>query len=203
MSEYLFVFDEDSKAWWLKITDPETLMEYIKQTKGKLMSGAFELYWDLYKEANAGKTRTKSMRQILEEMPMERRFKLMTEEQKDFNLMLGAIIQAEKYGGTILDGFRLLNMEFGFKYLQDLRSDGHTYINKAGGSTFFARYTQFCRRDRLIFPDFDERDIRVTQFKGGEHWYAYIGNVEVKNGDTLRFDSKDNAYKRALELLGK
>ena len=52
------------------------------------MSGAFELYWDLYKEANAGKTRTKSMRQILEEMEQPMSAKESARLDLDFHHML-------------------------------------------------------------------------------------------------------------------
>lgn len=204
MSDYLFVFDEDSKGWWLKVTDPEQLMDVFGQTKGSTLGGGLELYWELYKETNTGegRTGTKSMRQILEEMPAEKRFRLMTENQRDFNIMYGAILQAERYGGTIFDGLRCLNMEMGYKELEDIRRYGQTYLNRAGGSTFSCRYTQYCRRDRFVFPDFTRRDIRIRQFKGGTHYYAYIGNVEVKNGDSLRFNSYGEAEKRAMELLG-
>lgn len=201
--EYIFVFDEDTKAWWLKVDNADTLIDVLKRTQGRHLGGGLELYWDLHKEANMGKTHTKNIHQILEEMPPKKRFELMTKESRDFNIMLAAVYQAEKYNGTIFDGFRLLNMECGYKELEDIRKYGQTYLNPAGGSTFFVRYKQFCRRETPVFPNFTERDIYIKQFKGGRHYYAYIGNMEVKNGDTLRFDSRDKAYKRALELLGR
>lgn len=200
--EYLFVFDEESKGWWLKIDTAEKLLDYLQQSANKRLSGGFELYWELYKRENTKeKGQHKSIREILEEMTMQERFELMTKRRNDFNMMLGAIMQAEKYGGTIFDGFRNMNIETGYKELEDIRRYGQTYLNAAGGSTFYVEYTQFCRKNKLIFPNFTEKDIRIEQFKGGTHYYAYIGNMEVKNGDTLRFHSYEEAHNRAAALL--
>lgn len=58
--------------------------------------------------------------------------------------MYGAIMQAEKINGTIIGGFCSLNIEMGFKELNDIRRDGQTYINPVGGSTFDIRYIQWC-----------------------------------------------------------
>lgn len=196
--EYLFVFDPESKGWWLKIDNVDGLIDYFKKTN-RASNGGFEMYWELYKEM--GEYGAKSVREYLDIMPSEKRFSLMVNNQKDFNSMYAAIMYAEENETTILDGFRSLNMLIGYEYLMSLRKDGVIYLNPVGGRTFRIDYTQFCRRKELSFPHFTENDIRIRQFNGGTHYYAYVGNVEVRDGDTKKWNTYDEAYQRAKELV--
>ena len=41
----------------------------------------------------------------------------------------------------------------------------------------------------------------MKQFPGGEHYYAYIGDMQVRDGDTLKWNSYQEAYEMALSLL--
>lgn len=205
--EYLFVFDPESRGWWLKIENEEQLLDYVQKTNRGWSTEGLELYWKLYKEANELETRKergkkRTVKEFLDEMPMERRFKMMTENPQAFNAMFGAIIQAEKYGGSIIDGFRNLNLETGLAYLDTIRRDGQVYINPVGGKTFYIDYEQFCRKKELSFPSFTEKDIRIKKFDGGTHYYAYVGNVEVRDGDRKKFSTREEAYRKAMELIG-
>lgn len=53
----------------------------------------------------------------------------------------------------------------------------------------------------MIFPAFGRSDIRVERFKGGKHWYAYIGDMQVRNGDTMKWDTEEEARRAAKELV--
>lgn len=110
-------------------------------------------------------------------------------------------MQAQNVEGTIIDGFRCLNMEIGMKELNNIKRDGAVYINRVGGSTFSVDYTQFCRRKELIFPDFKKEDIRVRRFEGGCHWYAYIGDMQVRNGTELKWNTKEAAQRAAERIV--
>lgn len=196
--EYLFVYDQESQGWWLKLDTPEKLLDYVYQTKDSHMTGALDLYLDLYKK---GQKENKSVLEVLEAMPSEERFALMMKNMNDFNLMRGAIIQAEKINGTIFDGFRSLNIEMGVKELNDIRRDGQTYINPVGGSTFDIQYTQWCRRNELVFPNYTESDIRIKQFDGGNHYYAYIGDMQLRDGENIKWNTYEQAYNAAIDIV--
>lgn len=192
--EYLFVFTNG--GWWLKIDSVEKLIDYHKQTSSKF-NGAWELFSQLYEEAGD----VNKIMDVVASYPPEKRFKLML--TREFKYVQAAIMEAESMGGTanIFDGFRALNMEIGAKELRDIREYGATYINCVGGSTFGLDYTQFCRRKNLVFPSFQKSDIRVKRFKGGEHYYAYVGDMQVRDGDTLKWNSYQEAYDRAMEVV--
>ena len=53
----------------------------------------------------------------------------------------------------------------------------------------------------IIFPDFKRHQIRVKSFPGGDHFYAYIGDMQVRDGDILKWDTYDEAYNQALSIL--
>ena len=122
---------------------------------------------------------------------------------KNFNIMRGAIMQAEKVNGTIFDGLRCMNIEMGSKELRDIKRNGQTYINQVSGSTFDLGYKQFCRRNELVFPKFTEADIRIKQFDGGKHYYAYFGDMQLRDGDNLKWDSYGQAHDVAMDIIGR
>ncbi len=183
--EWLFVFGDG--GWWLKITDVKQLTEYHKITDAQRYEGAIRMYKDGKRPEN---------------MSTEERIRAMMAGNRDFMYMQAAIMQAQNVEGTILDGFRCLNMEIGMKELRNIREDGAVYINRVGGSTFSVDYTQFCRRKELIFPDFKKEDIRVKKFEGGRHWYAYIGEMQVRNNGELKWNTQEAAREAAEAVVG-
>lgn len=193
--DYLFVFANG--GWWLKIDSVEKLIDYHKQTSGRF-NGAWELFGQLYEEAGD----VNKVLDVVATYPAEKRFKIM--QSREFKYLQAAIIQGQAMQGeaNIFDGFRALNMEIGAKELRDIREYGAVYINCVGGSTFGLDYTQFYRRNKLVFPNFQRNDIRVKQFKGGEHYYAYIGDMQVREGDSLKWNSYQEAYDKALQYVG-
>lgn len=187
--EYLFVFSDG--GWWLKLTDADQIIDYARKTDSRY-EGALEMYMHWKQEG-------KDYEDAVMELPLAERIKLT--QDRDFKYLQCAIIQARKIGGTILDGFRSLNMEIGAAYLQTIREHGAVYINPVGGKTFDVKYTQFCRRKELVFPEYKREDIRVKQFNGGQHWYAYIGDTQVRNGDQMKWNTHDAAFEAAAALV--
>lgn len=186
--EYLFIFDKNSKGWWLKIDSVEKLADYHEKTGSGRYDKAMEMY------LHEGHPY-----EILDKLSLEERIKKM--QDKDFKRLQAAVIQAEKGERTILDGFRCLNLEVGMGQMRTLEQCGAIYINPVGGYTFGLEYTQFCRRKNLVFPNFRESDIRINRFEGGEHYYAYIGDMQVRDGDKLKWYSHEEAYNKALEII--
>ena len=144
-----------------------------------------------------------SVLEVLKSMSQDERFDIMINNRKNFNIMLGAIMQAEKVNGTIFDGLRCMNIKMGSKELKDIYRNGKTYINQVGGSTFYLEYTQFCRRNELVFPNFTEDDIKIRQFDGGRHYYAYLGDMQLRDGENLKWNSYEQAYNVAIDVIGK
>ena len=193
--DYLFVWDERNGGWWLKLDSVDKLIDYHKKT-GNRYAGAFDLFMRLYNKAGS----VNRVMDVVMEMPIGERIELMT--SRDFKYMQAAILQAQKVDqANIFDGFRFLNMEIGMKELGDIREYGACFINPVGGSTFGIEYKQFVRRKELVFPDFKREDIRIKQFKDGTHWYAYIGDMQVRDGDTLKWNTREEAYNRALAMV--
>lgn len=192
---------EEAKGWWLKITDIETLTAYAVKTRGNArMRKAFDLYCELHQKGQEYSP-AKSVKEVLNEMPAEERVQNMIKNPSVYNTLYGAIAMAESVNGTILDGFRCLNMESGSAYLRHIRQDGVCFINKMGGCNDFIEYDDWCSRNDLIWPDFKMSDIRLKQYPKGRHWYAFIGDMEVHNGDTLRFDTKEDAHMAAANIV--
>lgn len=50
---------------------------------------------------------------------------------------------------------------------------------------------------------FTKDDIRIFQWgKGnGFHFYAYVGDIEVKVGDGIKWETYEQAYKEALRYV--
>lgn len=187
--EYLFIFDENSKSWWLKIDSIDKLADYHEKTGSGRFDGAMEMY-----------IREGHPYDILEKLSTEERIKKM--EDRDFKRLQAAVMQAEKGDRTILDGFRCLNLEIGMGQMKTLEQYGAIYINCVGGHTFGLQFSQFCRRKNMVFPNFKKSDIKIKQFEGGEHYYAYVGDMQVRDGGRLKWNSHEEAYNKALEIIG-
>ncbi len=184
--EWLFVHSKN--GWRLKIDNIEQLTEYHKKLNGSQFSNAFDMYM------KGGRPE-----EILEKLSIEERIEMIC--NPDFKKLQGAVYMAERNNATILDGFRMLNMEIGSGQLRALKENGSIFINPAGGFTYGIEYDQFCRRKEMIFPNFKKEEIRIKQFNGGTHYYAYIGDMQVRNGSELKWSTYDEAYQSALSIV--
>lgn len=193
---YTFVFDKSINLWLYKASSSDEVLPFIEMVKDTRVSGALDLYWSLMKD-----NPNKDIRGILEDMPTGERHNLMITKATDFNIMLAIIMQAENYGGTFFDGIRHFNIEWGYAILERLKKDKAVYFNAQGGMISNPEVSAFFHNSSLVFPDWSERDIRVKQFEGGKHYYAYIGTIQVRDGDTLKWDTSQQAWEAAKRLL--
>lgn len=180
-------------GWWLKIDTIEQLIDYHKKTDGHRYEKALWNFFhgvkpeDLIKKAQDSKN------------PEDL---IALYANRDFQYMQAALMQAESVGGTILDGFSMLRVEAGFSELKDLQKYGSVYINSAGGHTFGIEFTQFYRREELVFPNFTEDDIHIKQYgEKGIHWYAYIGDMQLHYGDKRKWNTYEAAKEYAYSIL--
>ena len=189
--EYLFVLSTEG-GWWLKIDTVDQLLDYHQKTDANRYENALRRFFkgerpeDLAKKAHAS------------EKPED----LITlYSDRDFQYMQAASMLAQSVEGTILDGFSLLRMEAGAGELRALREYGSLYINPVGGHTSELEYTQFCRRKELLFPDFTEKDIHIRKFPGGVHWYAYIGDIQLRHNEKEKWNTYEAAKEFAYSVL--
>ena len=82
----------------------------------------------------------------------------------------------------------------------DALRSGPIYVNDNGGwcPHLPAPVVAFADRDGFSFPSYGRSDIRVTKFPGGEHYYAHVGAVEVRDGDVIKWPTYREAYEHAL-----
>jgi hypothetical protein len=192
--EWIFVLKDKgtrNAGWWLKISSLEELVEYYRQTYPVQYGRAFENY--VYGEKfNSFK---KKSSKVSGQSPWP----------EAENLTTAAAYYASGNHLSILDGLQGLARITAEQQLENIRQYGEVFINPMGGyhSDYDGRHTyDFVRRKELVFPDFKVSDIRVRQFSGGEHYYAYIGNSQVRDGDVLKWDSYEEAYRKAEEYMG-
>ena len=43
----------------------------------------------------------------------------------------------------------------------------------------------------------------ISQFTGGTHYYAYVGDMQIGDGEILKWNSYEEAYKKACEAVRK
>jgi hypothetical protein len=175
MKEYIFVWKYG--GWWLKINTPEQLFDYYENTEGK---------WT----------------QTFSRLINSKEFGTGTEHADNLSFAIGTYGINRNYNpiqATI--GFRYEMMRNQLKYLLE---SGEIYINKNGGYHCKSKekeYSQFIRRTEFVFPDFKENEIKVERFPGGNHFYAYIGDMQVRDGDTLKWDTYEEALNKAKEYI--
>ena len=87
--------------------------------------------------------------------------------------------------------------------LDSILTRGYVYVNKAGGYNWSGTYEQgdFVRSKTLVWPDFTEQDIRISQFPGGMHYYAHIGNTQISQNGQRRFWPRAQAKEAAMAYL--
>ena len=61
----------------------------------------------------------------------------------------------------------------------------------------------FVRKKEPVFPFYHESDIRVSRFPDGRHFYVYVGKAEVRDGNIVKWDTYEEAYNAAQQILYK
>lgn len=184
MSKYFFVLygNETEKGWWLKITNISDLISYHKEYASKY-SKAFE---NILTDKDLGAS-TITHGKHLREMPLAQ---LIVLKSMNEHISLGKAI--EEISDEVIDA-----------QVTAMNEEGAIYINSLGGWCIkpVGKRFQFMWKDTMYFPNFTESDIKVSKFKGGTHYYAYIGNMEVRDGDIFKWNTREEAYNMAKSCL--
>lgn len=175
-SEFLFVLKDGT--WWLKITTLEELFAYHDETMGVWEDG----FNSLIKSKEFTRHGLK--------------------HANDIGYAIG--FWGSNRGMNPIEattGFRGMVIK---NQAEEIMSGLAVLINQNGGyHTELAdiQHEQFVRKAELIFPNFKMEQIQIKRFPGGEHYYAYIGKMQVKDKDTVKWDSYDEAYHKALSVI--
>lgn len=170
-----WTFIQKNGSWWLKIRTIQEYEKYRRETDTKR-------YGDILKniiKAADGKIDTDPVTTaVLFENEKSRRGKSAFELVADFSCKV-----TEWQVKYLIKGYYLL-------------------FNRAGGCHFDKDETyRWMHRNDLVFPEFTLNDIRIEKFPDGRHCYAYIGSVQVRDGDVLKWDSYEEAHNIAEKYI--
>ena len=181
--KYRFVYKNG--GWWLKISTIEELIDYSNKTKLKNpIANGFRsaLYCREFGKPIPGEP-------LKPHVNREGYLIGLTAENQDITLFEAALFLSLKTDNAKID---------------ELRKGNNLYFNRVGGwHSGKNDFSQWYDSDKLIFPDFHRGQIKVEKFPMGEHFYAYIDSMQVRDGDTLKWNTYEEAYNKALEYISK
>jgi hypothetical protein len=182
--EYKFVHIKskysDKGGWWLEVTSLEQLFDYHEKTDRRW--GVAVENWINSKESTGG-----------------------TGMEHLSPLALAISLSAESKGHSIIDATLNFKRRMIENQIHWLKEEGVIYINCKGGYCFKdsknSVIDQYVRRKELIFPNYTINDIRITRFPMGEHYYAHIGDLELKDGSNIKWNSYQEAKDFAMKYV--
>lgn len=183
IKKWQFVHDVRG-GWWLRLASDDDIINYIRATNDRY-DGAL----------------CKAVHEPIEKMSLEDRIKAQLNGDKNYMLIQAGMIMAQKCNTTLYGGFERLQTEFGMALHRDILENGETFVNGVGGKTFSLDYDQFVWRKDLVFPHYTIADIRIKQFEKGQHYYAYVGDTQLRNGEKLKWDTYNEAYNFAVAVV--
>ena len=165
------------KDWQLRIDSEEQLVEYY--TKNKMFENDRKHFHKLLKDNG----------------------------ESSYNVVahsvFGGMVKniSKEYDLSFDEAYELIkNIQFS-SMLNILRKTGVIYINRVGGFHTERENqdtTRFVHREKLEWPRYYSDDIRIKKFDDGTHYYAYIGDAQVRDtGGILKWDTEEEARKAA------
>ena len=185
--EWLFVLlnkGQNSAAWWLKLTTLPDVLAYLEATNSR-WAHVFDNWMNdsLYQPDVIG--HGKHIQQAA--------------------LTLLVDQHARNNNQTCIEAITDIAGELAESMMNALYARGVIYVNPNGGwntgGPDMPESGSFCRKKRLVWPDFTESQIRISQFPGGQHYYAYIGDVQVRDKNKLKFDTWNEALEQARKYI--
>lgn len=184
-------FIHNGTSWWLRIETAEQLSEYIRLTDSKRFG---ENMLNIANRAQMGKL----------------------DDTHNVSQMAGSIQTLWQYSGEPLDVVTgKVMIACHNTYWKLLRESGFIHINPVGGCNAFATDIKAVEyRDKLVFPHYTEKDIRIRTWEWEEkkngvnrpsgykyHWYAYLGDLQLKDGDVEKWNTREEAFAFAKTFL--
>lgn len=174
--EYTFVFKDN--GWWLKITTIEQLIEYDNSDTTKWYKAFDNLVHS--KEFGHGMEHANELAFVIG----------MRSERKQISaLHATADLKANRLAAQL-----------------DCLTKGYAiYINQKGGwhpvNKNIKDYTEWYHSTTLSYPKFKESELKIKQFPGGTHYYAYLGKLQLRNNNIMKWNTYDEAYNYAKQFL--
>lgn len=168
--DYLFIFKNG--GWWLKIQDVEQLLDYHKQANKK---------WN------------KAITTLIHSKEFSKNGNCHVDNLGYAIGLYGSNRKLDALSSIVFFRQQIVNDQINciFKY-------GSIYVNEVGGYHYEdteENHDGYIKKKECIFPDYSQEDIKIERFTGGTHFYAYVGEVQVKNGDKIKW----NTYEEAME----
>jgi len=116
-------------------------------------------------------------------------------------LTYAIVMYAEKRNISFLDALVQFRMKVFHEQYMAIKEYGAICINKSGGYHGVKEYSQFVNRKEMLWPDYKQDDIKITQFPGGTHWYVRINDFEVRENDKIKWDTYEEAYEIAKKFI--
>ena len=163
---YTFVYNKKD-GWWLKISSLRELMIY------------WETYTDLFEKS-------------LEKLPKTKEFGCGMEHADTIDTMIGFYARAHKI--TFEEAKTDLLCDIKKEQYKALNENGFIFINRKHGWIAVDRETeQFVHRRNLVFPDVKNGKIKIEKFPLGNHYYVFVDDIQLRNGDTLKWNTPEEA----------
>lgn len=169
--KYRFVYKDG--GWWLMIKTLDELTEYNEKTlsSNQIMKGF----------------------QSLLTKPEDCHY-----ERNEYLIYLSALNNKTDIVSTTVN---LMEKQLKVQ-INEILKGKNLYFNHVGGwHSGNDDFDQWVDSDKLIFPNLQKEQIKIEQFPNGEHFYAYIGNVQIRDRDTLKWNTYEEAYNKALEYV--
>ena len=163
---YTFVYNKKD-GWWLKISSLRELMIY------------WETYTDLFEKS-------------LEKLPKTKEFGCGMEHADTIDTMIGFYARSHKI--TFEEAKTDLLCDIKKEQYKALNENGFIFINHKHGWNAVDRETeQFVHRRNLVFPDVKNGKIKIEKFPLGNHYYVFVDDIQLRNGDTLKWNTPEEA----------
>ena len=163
---YTFVYNKKD-GWWLKISSLRELMIY------------WETFTDLFEKS-------------LEKLPKTKEFGCGMEHADTIDTMIGFYARSHKI--TFEEAKTDLLCDIKKEQYKALNENGFIFINRKHGWNAVDRETeQFVHRRNLVFPDVKNGKIKIEKFPLGNHYYVFVDDIQLRNGDTLKWNTPEEA----------
>lgn len=163
---YTFIYNKKD-GWWLKISSLRELMIY------------WETYTDLFEKS-------------LEKLPKTKEFGHGMEHADTIDTMIGFYARSHKI--TFEEAKTDLLCDIKKEQYKALNENGFIFINhKHGWNSIDRKTEQFVHRRNLIFPDVKNGKVKIEKFPLGNHYYVFIDDIQLQNGDTLKWNTPEEA----------
>jgi hypothetical protein len=174
-----WTFFHNGYTWWLRIDNAEQLARYCELTDEERYGGAMmQAAW--HRKEN----KLDHWDGLASEIDM-----LSRNRQESLLVTAGKLLSDAHY-----------------TYFKNLQQFGFVNINRLGGcnsSTWPMR--MIIKKDELVFPMLGRKDVTIKTWEWKDkkryayrpgyqyHWYAYIGDVRLKDGDKEKWDTRAEA----------